>query len=608
MKQRRFRPRQSRNSRPGHTSPQQAQKAHALRQASVALLNNLPGLSFSKDARTGAYLACNQAFADYAHRRNPLGVAGLTDAQIFDAETAAHFTEDDAHALSMDEPYIFYEDVPDATGEMIRHLRTTKLKFTDQTGRLCTLGMCLDVTELVQEASRTKAAYEKAVSANLIYSHIAQTLALGYTDLFYVNLDTGEFIEYQIEKEQSALGEARRGARFFETVRAEAPKKIYSKDLEGFLAAMDRETLVAALERSGTFVMTYRRLSERGPVYVSMKVSPMQSAERFIIIGVTDIDEQMKQRRAAERMREERIAYTRLNALNGDFLCVYLVLPESGRYREYSVTTGSECFALPKEGTDFFAAARENGRRAVLPENLPLFLSTFTMQNVLSVIQRSGLFVLSCRLMMDGRPTHVQIKAAMVQEREGPRLVVGINNVDAQVRQEEEYARQLAQAQSKARIDALTGVKNRHAFLEAEEHLDRMIAERRMDRFALAILDVNDLKKVNDTLGHQAGDQYIRDACQVICGVFRNSPIFRIGGDEFAVIAQGEDYLRREELMEQMAAYNASAAGKGQVVIACGMAVCEGDTCTATVFERADHNMYRNKTQLKGESFADNVP
>lgn len=114
-----------------------------------SLLTNMPAMSFSKDAETGKYLACNQSFAEYAHKKSPDEVVGLTDYDIFDPETAAHFVEDDRKAMSMDSPYIFFEDVPDATGKP-RNLQTTKLKFIDGSGRHCTLGMCVDVTEMTR--------------------------------------------------------------------------------------------------------------------------------------------------------------------------------------------------------------------------------------------------------------------------------------------------------------------------------------------------------------------------------------------------------------------------------------------------------------------------
>lgn len=217
-------------------------------------------------------------------------------------------------------------------------------------------------------------------------------------------------------------------------------------------------------------------------------------------------------------------------------------------------------------------------------------------------IERSGFFTLGYRFMMEGKPIHVQMKAAMVEEKEGPRLIVGLNNIDAQVRQEESLEKRLAQAQSQASIDALTGVKNKHAYLVAEAKIDRWIAERRQAPFAIVFLDLNDLKKVNDTAGHQAGDQYLRDACRIICDIFKHSPVFRVGGDEFAVIAQGKDYDCLEELLEKMSRHNAEASRTGGIVIAYGCAKYEDDACVATVFDRADHEMYENKNELKSRA------
>ena len=133
----------------------EAERIAGLKQSISALLDNMPALTFSKDAETGVYLACNQAFAEYAHKDKPEGVIGLTDAQIFDSETAKHFVEDDRITLERDEPYIFFEDVPDAAGNQ-RQFQTTKLKFKDADGRLCTLGMCQDVTDLINQRKRAE--------------------------------------------------------------------------------------------------------------------------------------------------------------------------------------------------------------------------------------------------------------------------------------------------------------------------------------------------------------------------------------------------------------------------------------------------------------------
>ena len=572
-----------------------------LKQTISAIFDNMPALSFSKDAKTGEYLACNQAFAEYAHKDSPEGVIGLTDDQIFDPVTASHFVEDDHLALSMEEPYIFYEDVPDAAGNR-RQFQTTKLRYTDETGRVCLLGMCQDVTDMVRiqrEHTSTKDEYEKARSTGIIFNHMAQALAHSYIALYYVNTETEEFLEFRTE-EGGRLSEVRHEWNFFETCMNDAHDFVHPEDLARFHQNMQKESLLKALEHNNTYMMTYRRMPGlHGPENVNMKVSRMEEDARFLIIGMTDIDDQVRRRRAEERIHEEHIAYARISALTGEFICVYIVMPESGRYREYSSTEGFEKFALPKEGMDFFSITREKARGVIYPEDLERFLALFAKENIFSEIEKSGIFVLSYRLVIDGKPRYVQLKAAMVEETDGPRLIVGINDVDALVRQEQAQEKQLAQAQKQAHTDALTGVKNRLAYLELENRLNTQISDYPDLEFAVVVFDVNDLKVINDTIGHQAGDRYLKEAAQVICETFPDSPVFRVGGDEFVVIARGNEYKHIDELVEKVKLHNISTVRYGGVVIACGMARFKDDPNVSQVFRRADKNMYEDKASLK---------
>ena len=289
-------------------------KIMKLRKSVTDLLTNMPAMTFSKDVNTRKYLACNQAFADYANKETPEGVVGLTDFEIFDEQTAIHFVEDDKKALAMNGPYIFYEDVPDAAGNP-RQFQTTKLKFTDDTGRECLLGLCQDVTD-------------------------------------------------------------------------------------------------------------------------------------------------------AMRIKRE-------------------------------------------------------------------------------------------------------------------------------------YTEKLAMVQNMAEIDALTGIKNKNAYKERENLMNTRIKEHRQPEFAIVVLDVNDLKKINDIEGHEAGDRYICAACDIICQTFKRSPVYRTGGDEFVVISQDEDYARSDELVGVIARHNEDALINGGPVIACGMARHNNEESVAAVFEVADKRMYENKKSLK---------
>lgn len=177
-----------------------------------------------------------------------------------------------------------------------------------------------------------------------------------------------------------------------------------------------------------------------------------------------------------------------------------------------------------------------------------------------------------------------------------------LSNFAIMRRREEESQRQLGDVRATANRDPLTGVKSKLAYAAKESALNAEIQGDTLEELAVVVCDVNDLKLVNDTKGHKAGDEYIRSASAMICHLFKHSPVYRIGGDEFVVLLQGADYAARVELMAQLDAQSEAHQQSGEVVVAAGMAVYErgSDTRLQMVFERADAFMYERKVALKG--------
>lgn len=153
---------------------------------------------------------------------------------------------------------------------------------------------------------------------------------------------------------------------------------------------------------------------------------------------------------------------------------------------------------------------------------------------------------------------------------------------------------------SMANTDSMTGVRNKHAFSDAEHSLNRMIAEKEIEKLAVVICDINGLKHVNDTLGHAAGDKLIKDASDLICEYFTHGAVYRIGGDEFAVLLQDKGYDTMKEVISDMNRQMEENISTGDVVISIGYAVLEDqDSQLHDIFERADRMMYDRKKELK---------
>ena len=153
--------------------------------------------------------------------------------------------------------------------------------------------------------------------------------------------------------------------------------------------------------------------------------------------------------------------------------------------------------------------------------------------------------------------------------------------------------------------DALTHVGSRIAYDNAARTLEKDLKERLVNEFGIAMIDLNNLKVINDSYGHANGNLYIAGACHIVCTIFRHSPVFRVGGDEFIVILKNSDYEHRHELVESAnqkffeTENDMSREPWERYSVAIGLAEYKpGDTVDA-VGKRADEEMYNNKQKMK---------
>ena len=166
--------------------------------------------------------------------------------------------------------------------------------------------------------------------------------------------------------------------------------------------------------------------------------------------------------------------------------------------------------------------------------------------------------------------------------------------------------KQVAEMDELAHKDSLTGLKNKAAYDETTTKLDKKISDGDA-AFCIVMVDVNFLKKINDTYGHERGNNYLMNAAKLISLVFGEEHVYRIGGDEFVVVIEGEEISLCKYFVEQ---FRAEMARKNsnkllepweKVSAAAGIAFYNAgvDKTTDEVFKRADSEMYANKLAMK---------
>ena len=438
-----------------------------------------------------------------------------------------------------------------------------------------------------------------AAAETRIYGEISMALSSRYEVIYYIDIETNIYTEYSSSDEYERLGVSKKGKDFFSSAMVDIDRYIDPEDRERMKKAMDKDNLLDMLSQTGAVSFNYKQQLDGRPQYVTMTVVRPKNDANRIVIGVMNIDRHVRREQAARAASQ---TYSQIiQALAKLYEVIYYVDLETGHYQEYSSSDKYAKLDVGASGEDFFGDTQRNLKRDIYPEDYPIMVKALEKKQFMRDLEATGTTSITYRLMLDGRPQYVTL-FALRPEDDPHHVIVAVSNIDAAKQREMQFRAELGAAIDLANKDALTKVKNKLAYNTATKELDDKAAADPRTEYAVVVMDINGLKYINDTRGHASGDEYIKQCCHIICTVFQHSPVFRIGGDEFAVLLTGQDYDKREELLEKFRSIINANSRNGQPNLASGMATFDVglDRNVESVFERADKAMYDNKRLFKG--------
>jgi len=261
------------------------------------------------------------------------------------------------------------------------------------------------------------------------YANIARALATDYFHLFYVNLETEEFIEYSSNVGEDEISTERHGEKFFSKSREKALTVLHKDDRDLFIKSFTRENVLSQIDKNGTFTLIYRLLKFDVPFYINLKAVRMKNDKKHLFVGVSNIDSQVKQKKIVEQAKQNQLAFTRLMALFGDYICVYVINLKDNSYIQYQATEEFEEIGVQTEGEDFFKDTQINAEKAVAPEDREQFKLRHTKEVILDSIRKEGVFTSHHRLMISGKSVMVAVRTVLVKEDGEDKLIMGVRKV-----------------------------------------------------------------------------------------------------------------------------------------------------------------------------------
>ncbi|MCR5410493.1 MAG: EAL domain-containing protein [Lachnospiraceae bacterium] len=360
--------------------------------------DTFPMVLFEYNGKGLRLIRCNKAYREFEKRYSIVVDSYVSYVQQCEAVGQRVFATDET-------------DDGETVNSMIRKIADNPLS-----GAGAYMAAVLNITEKSEEA--------------LTYTAVARALSVDYIDLYQVDLKTNHFTQYSADSDNSGITVERTGDDFFETSHRDIRRYIYEDDQDAMIESLTNENVRHSLNDHGAFTITYRLMTDDGAQYVNMKAVRMGEDDNNIIIAVYNIDAQKRQEETLERLQEETTTYSRISVLMGSFLAIYTVDPKSGNYMEYSSSGEYAEMGTPRAGIDFFEDSRAEIVKGIVPEDLDHFLDHFTREKVLETTSKGAVFKLKYRLILAGEPVMITLRAGIVNEKDGPQLIVGVLRSD----------------------------------------------------------------------------------------------------------------------------------------------------------------------------------
>lgn len=328
-----------------------------------------------------------------------------------------------------------------------------------------------DITEKREQRETDKATRDAVIS----------TLTNAYNTVWLISdVVTEKSVLYHTDLDDvhaEAIHNALSHSKYTDTKTEYVATMVAKEDRERMQEQIGLPYILKQFETKDQFSVSFIRDLESGPRHYRIDFGKvfMPGGRIGVMMGFKDVDDEIRQSRAMQEALDDarkaeaeyrqaaakRITYEKVaKALAGDYFCIYIVDPDKDKFVEYSATKEYINLGVEKEGDSFFDLSRKNMERLVFTDDKDRVLGTFCKEKIMSILEHDGNFTMKYRLMIGNAPIWVSMKATLFEDEDGRHLIIGVNNIDAQMKRELKYQQHVNEARTSARNDFLANMSH----------------------------------------------------------------------------------------------------------------------------------------------------
>jgi len=260
----------------------------------------------------------------------------------------------------------------------------------------------------------------------------------GFEVIYYIDTATGQYVQFSAQGRYEDLQIERSGDDFFADTMRNIPRVVYEEDRPRLALCMQKSALLSQLTDGLPYSITYRLVIDQEPTYYNMKVVRANTRDdHHIVIGVSNVNEQIRQTEKPEPEKNALDFSSLARALSSDMESIYYVDTESDTYLEFVTSASYGSLKLEITGTHFFDECRKNIQKVIYEEDREKVTLAMEKNKLLSVLEKRQTFSMDYRLMIDNAPFYYRMKVIPAGDKDNKHLIIGVSNIDAQITEEQ---------------------------------------------------------------------------------------------------------------------------------------------------------------------------
>ncbi len=420
------------------------------------------------------------------------------------------------------------------------------------------------------------------------YYSVSYALGREYSSIYYVDMESGKVTPYNLSQRIEGLF----GDKFFrydyeESTSEYIRKAVIDSDKEMMKKVLSKKFILSQLSSQDHFTWIYQNnegcYCEMKCVRVSEDGEPMA-----VVMGFAVKDAEI--RIEMEEKAQTDFQLSLLDGLSRDYEMVWLLRSDK-RMRLFRVSDNPEVQRVALQYYDSvnfdlgFASFIE---RYVVEDDRKRLKEFALYDNLIKNVPQEGMYSTIFRRIIPDGFVYIQLCFTRAVGPDGEEnIVCAVRDVDALIREENERKEKYKNAIKERDLDGLTGIRNRFCYENYLRALERM----NFDSLSIIYIDADFLHELNNTEGHDAGDELIRCVAKEASNVWGIDNAFRIGGDEFVAF----DYdMDRKKIMNRIDSFRRKM-GEHKYSVSVGFSHTDTKVDLQELITNAEKMMYEEK-------------